>query len=464
MDFKKIIFLFICASFLGCSQDSDISIPRNLQQYIGENANVEEKAIFACAANAMSNTSLVSVFYYPEEGASDIRYYELTAATLDETVFANYRRQSLDSEAVFGGKLERFSRSGSSESWCLVTYVLKGVLRISEPIKLNNTSKSTAYSEDVSINYKTTIEPNFTWEDGARNESVIYFQVISDEEEDFISGTYTEDTFFQYYDETNVTLNINTAIPKNLVEDEVYNFTMMGVDADNWVNIIIEEQFIPRNLEEYVAVNSEKERDTLLAFAGNANGNKKTTYIYFHPIEGAFEYRYYETENTQIDQTDFANYKRRDLTDTAQFGGEFRRFSNASSDAVWCLVTYIADGKLHISAPIKTKNLTRTTVWSAEIEPTYPEVLKPVFTWSDTSFGESASYLQVFTQNDDVFLSGTFTTENTFQYYVEANIIDKIHTETPPNLVLDDTYKFYVYGLSADNWINFTIQKSFIAE
>jgi hypothetical protein len=72
--------------------------------------------------------------------------------------------------------------------------------------------------------------------------------------------------------------------------------------------------------------------------------------------------------------------------------------------------------------------------------------------------------LQIFTQNDDVFLSGTFTTENTFQYYDEVNITDKIHTETPPNLILDDRYKFYLYGLSTDNWINFTIQKSFIVE
>jgi|TARA_B110000908_G_C10246021_1_gene448855 hypothetical protein len=462
MDFKKIIFLLISISICSCSEDTDITVPRNLQEYIDEISNVEEKAIFAYAANAPSNTSLAYIVYYPEEGASDIRYYELTAATLDKTIFANYRRQSLVSTDVYGGKLQRFSRSGSLENWCLVTYVIQGVLRISEPIKLNNTSKSTVYSSDVSINYTTTIAPNFTWEDGARDESVLYFQVISDEEEVFISGTYTEDTFFQYYDET--VDNINIAMPKDLVEDEVYNFSMMGIDADNWAQIILEEEFIPRNLEEYVAINSDKEKDTLLAFAGNANGNKNTTYIYFLPKETAFEYRYYETEDTLVDPTDFANYKRQNLIDTPQFGGKFRRFSNASLDAVWCLVTYIADGKLHISPPIKTKNETRTTVWSTNIEPTYPEVLKPVFTWSDTSFEESVSYLQVFTENDDVFLSGTFTAENTFQYYNEANIISKIHTETPPSLVIDDTYTFYVYGLSADNWVNFIIQKSFIAE
>ena len=128
------------------------------------------------------------------------------------------------------------------------------------------------------------------------------------------------------------------------------------------------------------------------------------------------------------------------------------------------MVTYLADGKLHISRAIKTKNLTRTTVWSTDIDPTYPEVLKPVFTWSDTSFAESEQYFQVFTQNDDVFLSGTFTTETKFQYYNESNVVRKIHLDTPPSLVIDDTYKFYLYGLSADNWVNLVIQKSFTAE
>jgi hypothetical protein len=175
MDFKKIIFLLICISICSCSEDTDITVLRNLQEYIDEISNVEEKVIFAYAANATSNTSLAHVVYYPEEGASEIRYYELTAATLDKTIFANYRRQSLVSTDVYRGKLQRFSRAGSLESWCLVTYVIQGVLRISEPIKVNNTSKYTAYSNDVSINYTTTIAPNFTWEDGARDESVLYF-------------------------------------------------------------------------------------------------------------------------------------------------------------------------------------------------------------------------------------------------------------------------------------------------
>ncbi|AUC86349.1 hypothetical protein CW731_14155 [Polaribacter sp. ALD11] len=464
MAFKKIVLLFICISIFSCSEDTDISVARNLQEYIDENSTIAEKPVVAYAANAEANTSLTYIFYYPEVGASDIRYYELTDASLNKNDFINYRRQSLGSEAVFGGKLKRFSRSSDVETWCLVTYVKDGGLRISKPIKLNNISKSTQYSDEVIINYKTTIEPNFTWEDSATKESVLYFQVITDEEEEFISGTHTKEKFFQYYNLSNtVEPEINTVIVKDLVEDEVYNFTMMGINEDNWVNIIIKEQFIPRNLEEYIAVNTDKTID-VLAFAGNANGNKEETYIYFQPIEGAFEYRYYETENAQVIPTDFSNYKRRNLTDVIQFGGKFRRFTHSSSDEVWCLVTYIVNGKLHISEPIKTKNNSKTTEWKTAVDITYPETLQPVFKWADGTHVDNVAYLQVFTQSDDVFLSGTYTTEKTFQYYKEENITDKIHTETPPSLVLDNSYKFYVFGLSSDNWLNLVIQNTFIAE
>ena len=464
MNFKKIVFLLVLTVLFSCSEDSDSTVPRNLQEYVADNNNVMEQGVLAFAANADANTALTYIYYYPEDGAVDFRYYELTDNTLEKDNFVNYRRQSLESRPDFGAKLQRFSRTGDSETWCLVTYKKEGILHISNPIKLNNTSKSTKYLDAVVINYRTTIEPNFTWDDTASNNSVKYLQLLTDVEDNFISGTFTENTFFQYYNTDNVTLNLNKEIPKALVADQVYNFSMFGVGADNWVELVIKEQFIPRNLEEYVAVNAEKEREVALAFAGNANGNKEETYIYFYPITGGFDYRYYETENTNVSPTVFSNYKRRVLPETPQFGGKFRRFSRASSDAVWCLVTYIADGKLYISKPIKTKNTTKTTEWSVAVDITFTETLKPIFTWEDGIHQENESYLQIFTDDKDVFLTGTYTNEKTFQYYNEANIISKIHTEVPPALILDATYKFNVFGLSTDNWLNLVIQKSFIAQ
>jgi hypothetical protein len=461
---RALIILSLITFFSACSEDSDIIVARNLQQYIDENSEKEIASLIACAANADGNTALNYIFYYPENGATDIRYYETTSTTDDEKDYNNYRRQSLTTELDFGGKLQRFSRPGNTETWCLVTYVLEGKLHISDPIRLKNLTKTTEYSNDVNVDFTNTLQPKFTWEDGIHDDNVIYFQVISDEENDFISGTYTEDKTFQYNVNSNVTLTINTSTPEDLVEDEIYNFTMMGVSEDNWVNLIIKEQFIPRNLQEYVDVNTDKTQETLLAFGASANGNKEITYIYFDPIEGAFEYRFYETENTTVDKTDFTNYRRRSLPEESIFKGAFRRFTNTSSDEKWCLVTYITDGKLHISEPIKTKNNSKATEWSTDVEIDYTEALKPKFTWVDGTHAENDTYFQALTQSDNTFLSGTFTSDKTFQYYNEGNITSKVHTITPPDLILDGEYKFSMYGISEDNWVNLVIQKSFSAK
>lgn len=462
----KYLFTIVCFSLLifSCSEDSDLTVSRNLQGYINENSGKEMDSLIAFAANAEGNTALNYIYYYPEIGATDIRYYETESTSSDKTDYNNYRRQSLATEAVFGGKLQRFSRSGETETWCLVTYLKEGKFHISAPILLKNVSKTTQYSNDVSIAYKTNVEPNFTWQEGTIDENVTYFQVISDAENEFKSGTFTNDKFFQYYDENSFESTINLAVPDALVEDNVYNFTMMEISEDNWVNLIIKEQFIPKNLEEYVADNSEKTLDSLIAFASSANGNKEQTYIYFNSITGAFNYRYYETENTTVDKTNFSNYKRRSLPESAVFGSKLRRFTHASSDEVWCLVTYITEGKLHISEPIKTKNNSRQTQYSTEVEIIETAPLMPVFNWTDGTFEENTTYFQAISKNDNTFLSGTFTTEKTFQYYNEVNITGKIHTVTPENLITDSTYKFALYGISEDNWVNLVIQTSFTAK
>ncbi|WP_299013156.1 hypothetical protein [uncultured Polaribacter sp.] len=468
MKFKNLLFFLVMLPFLvACSQDNDVLVSRNLQQFLDENNTIIEDGVTAFAANANANTNLVHIFYFPEEGATNVRYYELTDPSLDENNFANYRRQSLNSQTVFGGKLARFVRASALESYCLVTYFLDGELKISSPIKLQSQSKTTTYSDNVVINYKTRIEPNFTWEESSSADHERYFQVISNEENNFLSGTFTKETFFQFYDEDNVTTTINTETPKALEEDEVYNFTMMDIGKDNWVTNIIEEQFIPRNLEEFVAFNQEKTLADLFAFAASANGNIENTYIYYLPITDAFDFRYYETENTAVDKNDFSNYRRKNLSSSPRLGNRFGRFTNNTSKEVWCVVTFSTPDNLHISAPIKTQNLSKATKWTTDVLINYPnpESLSPIFTWMDERAAETERYLQIFTTDSNAFLSGTFTQEQTFQYYNEANITidDNIHTETPPDLILDNEYNFSLFGLNADNWTNLIIQKTFIA-
>ncbi|WP_397445233.1 hypothetical protein [Polaribacter sp. R77954] len=230
--------------YCSCSEDNDITTPRNLQEYIETFSSEDAGNVIACAASADGNTKLTYVFYYPEEGATDIRYYEANSVNVDENDLSNYRKYIASPEDVFGGKLQRFSRSSENESWSIITYVLEGKLHISNPIRLKNATNATIWQETVTIDNSESLHPIFTWSNFGRTDNDIYFQVISDKDDVFISGTYTNDAYFKYYDTSNVVLNINTETPSDLVLEDTYNFTLMAVSEDNWVNLVIQKSFV----------------------------------------------------------------------------------------------------------------------------------------------------------------------------------------------------------------------------
>ena len=68
--------------------------------------------------------------------------------------------------------------------------------------------------------------------------------VITNNENNLLSGTYTYDQWFQYYQLNNVVLNVTRNTPPDLEVANTYNFVMMGVSLDNWVNLVIIKDFI----------------------------------------------------------------------------------------------------------------------------------------------------------------------------------------------------------------------------
>ena len=242
----KYLLCFFYVLFFSCSEDNDVKTPRNLEEYIDINSNRQLDNVIACAANEDGNLSLTYIFYYPINGAKEIKYFETEDINVEKNDFSNYRRKILPEVDIFGGKLKRFSRSGSDEVWCIISYVTNGKLHLSEPIRLKNTTSPTIWKDEVIIQYPATLEPKFTWSDFGIADNAIYFQVLSDEDDDFISGIYTRENFFQYYDTSNTDENlvINTTIPAGLILGDTYNFTLMAVNEYNWVNLVIQKSFV----------------------------------------------------------------------------------------------------------------------------------------------------------------------------------------------------------------------------
>ena len=215
----------------------------NLQEYINQNSSQNLGEVIACAASNKVNTEITYVFYYPFIGATEIQYFETESTSVNPNIFSNYNLKELNKEPIFNGKLERFVKESNQEVWCIITFIFDGKLHKSNPIRIKNQTKPSEWTADVTIDFTEQLKPKFSWLDGNVDENEIYFEVLSDNQNDFLSGTYTTDKWFQYKNSSNVVLDINITEPVNLATNNTYNFTMMGVSEDNWVNLIIEKQF-----------------------------------------------------------------------------------------------------------------------------------------------------------------------------------------------------------------------------
>ncbi len=240
MKFLLIVFLGLVT--ISCYNDEVIDTDRVLASYI-KNKTVEVGAVISCAASD-AITNEVLVFYYPIPNAKNIRFYETINSEVDKNDFTAYQRIDIVEQPFFNGYLEVFKKNFKQENWVIITYEFGNEIKLSNPIRIKHQTKHTVWNDVVEIDQNESTMPKFTWIDNENEGNAIYFQVISDDNNDLLSGTYTYENNFQYYNTSNVVLNITTQTPPDLIIDATYNFTLMDVSLDNWVNTVIEKSFI----------------------------------------------------------------------------------------------------------------------------------------------------------------------------------------------------------------------------
>ncbi|NNE77284.1 MAG: hypothetical protein HKN31_09455, partial [Pricia sp.] len=76
--------------------------------------------VIACAASN-ENDDLVSVYLYPRDGATDIRYYETADQNVDKNDFKSYYPMEAPLLDVFNGYLKKFEVSATEEKWVIVS-------------------------------------------------------------------------------------------------------------------------------------------------------------------------------------------------------------------------------------------------------------------------------------------------------------------------------------------------------
>ncbi|WP_407556635.1 hypothetical protein [Winogradskyella sp. 4-2091] len=240
---KKLKFIFIALLIVSCSSDgntSDDSII--LSDYI-ENRIFENGAVIACAGNDVNDANTLEVYFYPENNASNFRLYQTSSTDVDPNDFSNYTQVINSDLPLFNGYLRKFVATYTSERWFVVSVEIDDEIKLSNPIRSKNQSQPMLFSDQININHDESLMPVFNWDINSESNNAIFFQVLSTTDDDLISGTYTYENQFQYYNTSNVVLNITNGTPPNLTQGQDYKFTIMDVSEDNWVNELFVLQF-----------------------------------------------------------------------------------------------------------------------------------------------------------------------------------------------------------------------------
>ena len=243
MKSSKLFLLLVL--IVGCTQDDlddNIEGGNNTLQDLASVNTLQRDNVIACASGS-ENPNEIIAYVYPREEATDLRYFETTDATVDKNDFSLYTQINLPAEDFFNGYLKKFTRQTTEEKWVIISFRENDTLHISNPIRLKHKTENTLFTDAISVSQEQEREPLFIWNNLSNPDNAIYFQVVSDDTDELLSGTYTFEEQFQFYNLTNVVLNITEETPPSLLSQEDYYFTLMGVSEDNWVNVLGQRTF-----------------------------------------------------------------------------------------------------------------------------------------------------------------------------------------------------------------------------
>lgn len=244
----KLICLLFVFAVVSCNK-----VPTYTLKYSLENDGLPLSSdyIIACAAGMpegfMGATDFpVSMFFYPVLGATNFKYYETQGENIDPFNYSLYLPVETIAQNVFNGYLMRFPVfKNKNNRWGIVTYEVNGEVRICDPVYIKVNSQPTIWDPNSITIQNEGTTPTFKWNQNLTHQNKIHFNVVADQNNDLITGTYTYDSQWQFYDLSNVVLNITDPfLTPVLMSNTNYEFTLMSVSEDNWVNLFGQKTFI----------------------------------------------------------------------------------------------------------------------------------------------------------------------------------------------------------------------------
>lgn len=238
-------------------------------------------------------------------------------------------------------------------------------------------------------------------------------------------------------------------------------FTFLVVLFTLWGCNKADEDVTFSNLHELMQYYNYSENDEVIACAGNAS-NSDSVNVFFYPSEGATDFRYFEAL-TSSDGNVYSNYNEINLKLENLLNRYLKAFKRDGNTEAWGIVTFMLDGKLHASNPIRFKQLHKKTEYNNDLLTIdFASSKSPKFNWQDGKISENEIFYELVMNSNKDVLSATYTYEKMYTYYDVSNVVLDLTNPSPPEpLNVGEDYAIAVMGVSIDNWINLFIEVPF---
>lgn len=189
---------------------------------------------------------------------------------------------------------------------------------------------------------------------------------------------------------------------------------------------------------------------------------KYPVYIHFLHEGGASNYRFFETEDIDVDPMDYSAYKEvKGAPTEGIFNGFMQVLKLKESHDRWGILTYSLGDSLRLSSPVEIKAIDRETQTLGNFLEIDEDGDTPTFSWSDGSFQESDYFVFVLTNEAGEAISSGRLNEKAWTFYNASALAENLLASPEPLLELEKAYSFTVFGVTASGWMNIMVTKSF---
>lgn len=225
------------------------------------------------------------------------------------------------------------------------------------------------------------------------------------------------------------------------------------------------------SLRSYIKDNGDPviQMDSILAYATESipsfmENTGDPISVFYLPPENSTEYIMFESDKYSINVNDLTTFYEIALESRTEYDGAFVRFLHPALEFPrWARISCKKNGQILISNAFLINTMSDSTKYCPGlVEIDFDQLTQPLFSWYNDSIPGTSMYLQIVATADQEMLSGTFTTDQYFQFYVLDNVIRNIHDVSPsPVLTKGQTYSFTVLGMGADYWVEMVSDSTF---